>query len=242
MKNFFQYLAEATKEYEYRIRTIVPITDVSMAKLKKVLDKYNLISISDPKKTILQDSPLDFPNVGMAEVYIVDIKTGVPASSEVLLQELRGALNIPWSKIVVRSKNDPMEIETQIQNSEDKGLKDSDQDPLLSTDPAYKEYNLSLDEPPSFGDDYNKKFLAYLARVAAERKEVEAVVQPENMKKSSFGLMSELNKDADDFNKDYDTPKPVPVNRADKSAPEPADVSNEGSFITSKRLSKTLTK
>lgn len=241
MKSFFQYLAEATKEYEYRIRTIVPVTDEMIAKLERVLDKYNLIAISKPKKTILQDSPLDFPSVDMAEVYIIDIKTGVPVSSEVLLQELRGALNIPWEQIVVRGKNDPMELETMIQDSDKKGLKDSDTDPLLSTDPAYKEYDTAIDEPQAFGDDYNKRFLAYLARVAAERKEVEAVVQPENQKKSSFGLMSELNNDAEDFNKDYDTPKPVPTNKANKSAPEPADVSNEGSFVTSKRLSKSPT-
>lgn len=242
MKSFFQYLAEATKEYEYRIRTIVPVTSESIAKIEKVLDKYNLISITSPKKTILQDSPLDFPGVEMAEVYIIDIKTGVPASSEVLLQELRGALNIPWDEIVVRGKNDPMELETMVQDTDNKGLKDTDSNPLLSSDPAYKEYDTSLDDAPAFGDDYNKKFLAYLARVASERKEIEAVVQPENQKKSSFGLMSELNNNSDDFNKEYDTPKPVPANRADKAAPEPADVSNEGSYVSSKRLSKSSAK
>lgn len=241
MKSFFQYLAEATKEYEYRIRTIAPVTDSTIAKIEKVLDKYNLISITKPKKTILQDSPLDFPNVDMAEVFIIDIKTGVPVSSEVLLQELRGALDIPWSEIVVRGKNDPMELETEVQDSDNKGLKDADS-PLLSSDPAYKEYPISIDEPQAFGDAYNKRFLSFLAKVSAERAEVEAVVQPENQKKSAFGLMSELNSNSEDFNKDYDTPKPVPANKADKNAPEPADVSNEGSFITSKRLSKSLKK
>lgn len=240
MKCFLQYLAEAIKQYEYRIRTIAPITDDSIERIKEVLDKYNLVSISKPKKTILQYSPLDFPEVQSAEVYIIDIKTTVPASSEMLVQEIRGALNIPRSELIVRSPNDPMELETIVQDSKSKGLKDSDTDPLLSSDPAYHEYPTDIDEPQAFGDDYNKRFLAYLAKIAADRKTIEAVVQPENQEKNAFGLMSELNNVSDDFNKDYDTPKPVPTSKADESAKEPADVSNEGSFITSKRLSKTL--
>ena len=237
MKSFLQYLVESKKRYQYRIRTIVPVTSDDILKIKSVLEKYGILDITKPKQTILQDSPLDFPEIKMGEVYIMDITTEVPLSPEILLQELRGALNIVWGQIVVRGLNDPMELETEIQN-DNSGLIPGA--PLLSNNPEYKEYDISVDEPQSFGDDYNKRFLAYLAKVASERKEIESVVQPENQEKKMFGLMSELNNSSEDFNKDYDTPKPVPTNQANPSSPLPVDLSNEGSFISSKR--KTLKK
>lgn len=227
MKRFVEYLAESTRDYKYRIRTLLPLNKDLIGKIADELAPYNIITISKPKKTILQDSPLDFQHAGMAEVYMVDITTTVPVPPEAVRQQLRGTLNINLSDIVVRNMDDPLEIETALESR-----KPSDE-PLLSTSPEYKEYNIGMDKPQAFGDEYNKRFLDYLSSVANNREDNTAKVQPENQ---PFKLFAEFS--AEDFNKGYDTPKPV---SKVKNASEPLDdIAPEGNFSTYRRTMKSL--
>lgn len=187
MKTFAQYLAESTKEYTYRVKTVVPIDDKFLDRLETVLRKYNIVDVSAPKKTIIQNNPLDFKDIGHAEVFIVDVTTRIPASSYIMQQELRGVLNIPEKYIVVRGKNEPIEIETMgIQaaqeieaEAKEKGLTPA---PLLSAEPTYQEVDYDAQKDPAYGDEYNKKFLNYLKNVEYARPDMTA--EPATAEKS----------------------------------------------------------
>jgi len=71
-----KYLAEVEKSYHYRIKTIVPLDDDKMGRIEHAILKYNPLSLSQPKKTIIQKNPLDFPSIVASEVYIVDVELG----------------------------------------------------------------------------------------------------------------------------------------------------------------------
>jgi hypothetical protein len=211
MANFYEYLAKSKKEYAYRIKSVVAMDDRFISILKKTVAKYGIIKIDPPKKTIAQSNPLDFPNIPFAEVWITNITTHIPVSTGILLPEIRGALNIPEKFLVVRTLNDPMEIETQRLDSESEAAKsEKTKDALLSNDPKYAEWNYDADKESSYGDAYNKKFLGYLAQVAADREFIEASVNPENEPKklNIFSWLKEKPQ-AEDFNKEFDTVKPV---------------------------------
>lgn len=186
MKSFHEYLAESVKEYQYRIKSIVPIDDAFLDRLETVLRKYDIVDVSSPKRTMVQKNPLDFKDIGHAEVYIVDVTTRIPASSYIMLQELRGVLNIPEKYLVVRGTNEPLELQTQaIQafaeieaEASEKGLT---QAPLLDASPDYEEVDYDAQPEPAYGDAYNKKFLNYLGNVKHERPDMTA--EPSTEKK-----------------------------------------------------------
>lgn len=184
MSVFKKYLAESYKEYNYRIKSILPLTDQAMDMIESVLRKYDLKDITNPRKTPLQEHPLEFYNERNKEVYIVDVTLGMPMSSYVLHAELKEALNTYESSIVVRSENDPIEIQTQMEKEKE----GKEYETKLSTESDYHDSE-QIKEEPAYGDDYNQKFLSRIA-------------------KAKIALATDVAKDDSEFNRDHDGVKP----------------------------------
>jgi hypothetical protein len=170
-----QYLSESEKQYRLRLKTIVPIDDDVMDKIENYLTRYKPLAVSRPSKTILQRTPLDFPNVDAAEVYIVDMTFGLPAAPHVVRADLRKLLDAPENFVFVRNQNEPGEIETERLNAladieaeaERRGLKRTS----LLDDPDYSE--AEHDHQDMYGTDYNTALVNYLKTIETERHEVE---------------------------------------------------------------------
>lgn len=168
--NLQQYINESERTYHYRIKTVSELSDDAMDRLERVLMKHCPVDISRPRKTMLQKHPVDFTTVDAAEVYIVDVELGVPASLYTLTKELCKAMQINGDHLVVRGYNDPHEIENQYQSSktemdeeaEGKGLEQTS----LLLDPNYEN---GEDPQELAGDGYTKKFLSYLRKVQEEK-------------------------------------------------------------------------
>lgn len=233
-KNFYAYLSDTEKEYVYRIRTVVPISKEDIKVLEKVLSKYEVVSISSPRETSLQSAPVDFPSFSMVRVTIIDFITRIPVSNYYVQEEIRKAFGLNNYEINVRGKNDPVEIQEILKDAET--LEDSIDSPLLSTNPEYKEYNYDVDSGKQYyGDDYNKSLLSYIA--AKEKEKVDGIsdLQPENQDKKLFSWLGQKT-EGSEWNKDYDTVKPVSKNDIKGNPPEPAEVSPYGNFDSSLRL------
>lgn len=177
MDSFKQILLENTREYGYRLKFATP--SLSTEQLDCIEghlgSKYGLLNISKPRTTILQMNPLDFPNIPWTEITIVDVVLARPVSYYVLQYELRDILHLPENFIVVRSENEPTELETQRidahneaeSEAKDKGLARA---PLLSTDSVYHEEEFTPDGRNYYGDEYNLTFKKYLAAQAEQRR------------------------------------------------------------------------
>jgi len=162
-KAFRNYIQEQEKVYSLRLKFATPIDDEDVNWIERVLQKYVLLDITTPTKTIRQRHPLDFSGVQNAEVWIVDIKCGLPVSSYILKRELQLALNISENFIVVRGENDPLEIETQRLNA----LDDIDDEATdrklspasrLSTNSEYDKDERGDLKEPVYGNEYNSNF------------------------------------------------------------------------------------
>lgn len=220
-KAFRDYIQEQERTYSLRIKTVAPIGDDEMEWIERVLQKYVLLDITTPVKTILQRHPLEFQDIQNAEVWIIDIKCALPVSAYVLRQELKLVLNLPEKFIVVRGENDPMEIETQRLNA----LNDIDAEAVdkqlspasrLSTNSAYDKDERGDLEEPIYGNEYNSKFLETLAKVAAEREPFGIEPASDELDEGGTIADSEKIEDANAFNKDIgDAPKPKSANYAD---------------------------
>lgn len=165
-----QYIIDAERTYSYRIKTVCELGDDAMDRLERVLMKHCPVDIKRPRKTMLQKHPLDFATVDAAEVWIVDVELGIPASTYVLHEELCKAMGVNGDHLIVRGSNDPNEIESDAivakqEMDEEADGKNMDQTALL-LDP---EYENGEDPQELAGDGYTKKFLSYLRQVSKEK-------------------------------------------------------------------------
>ena len=84
-KSFVNYVAENKTEYKYVLKFAVnEMTDVMIDQLEAGLAKYDVKSASAFRKTPIQESPLDFPNVKNTAVFICDLTLGYPGSLDFL--------------------------------------------------------------------------------------------------------------------------------------------------------------
>lgn len=232
MKSFYAYLSETEKTYSYRMRTIVPLSELDIEKIKTILSKYDVCYFDGPRETIMQESPVDFPAYNMVNVYLIDFSTHIPASGYMLQEQIRKSLSINNSQLIIRGENDPNEL--QVVSNEYNDLETSIGKPLLSTSPIYDEYDYNFDHGEQYyGDEYNQKLLDYLAKVAYEKSDGIQDIQPENQKEGMFGWLKGK-VDSGEFNKDHNCVTPVSKNnltkRQIKNTKPPAETSPYGNF------------
>jgi hypothetical protein len=85
MKSFKAYLSEAVKEIPLRIKVAAEVTDDMMNVIETELSRFDVVSVSKPTKTIMQEHPLDFgTKIRNTEVYIVDAVVHLPVSHETI--------------------------------------------------------------------------------------------------------------------------------------------------------------
>jgi hypothetical protein len=210
MKSFYHYLAESSRTYRYRIKSVLPMDKEFLAKVKRALFKYEA-ELTQPKRTPLQHNPLDFRDFGNVEIYILDIETRVPASSYVLATELRAALQIPDRQLIVRGENEPVEIEARALEE----IHKDDQHVAVLDDPTYARE----DQPTevAYGDTYNGKLLDYLSQMRANVEAQDIPAVEEIKKVNKFAWLNKLDDSVgEDFNKDIEGVKPVHVNTKTK--------------------------
>lgn len=198
-KVFKEYYSESVKDYKFTLKLAIhEVSDCMLDCLEASLARYELVSASAFKKTPIQESPLDFPNIKNSPVHICEIVTTYPASRDFLETYLATRLGICEQSVVVYSENDPRGIETDLF--------------LERSSPEFKEnYEAKLGEEgypddltneeakKLYGEEYNLSFLKELEEVRASRT-VDIVDSPlsveQDIEKPPAGY-DEFNKDAD---------------------------------------------
>lgn len=209
-KNFLSYVAETKTEYKYVLKFAVnEMTDAMIDMLEASLKKYDLKHASAFRKTPIQESPLDFPNVKNTAVFICNLTLGYPGSLDFLRTYICSNMGIPMQQVAVYSENDPRQIETDLY--------------IDRSSPEFKEKykaRLGSDHEETgnkdlYGEKYNVDFLKELEKVRKEREitQVENALSPKatvdhstltpgydsfndakNLKKDDMGLFGRIKK------------------------------------------------
>ena len=154
MKTFKQYLTENEKTYTFRLKFANIVEDELMDRLETALEKYELKSLSKPKKTPIQEHPMDFQTLQNAEVYIMDAELSYPVTANQLYEYFNTTLGIPGNEMVVINKDHPEEI------AREEALTEKEYEVKL-TDLEYKDAD-TINASEHFGDEYNENFLKSL--------------------------------------------------------------------------------
>jgi hypothetical protein len=166
MQTLREYIESLQEKQDIRIKVCCEIDDEMMDKIERHLEKYDVEKVSRPTKTILQKRPLDFPQLDMAEVYIIDFTAKLPVSTEMLRQELVSLLDISEAEINVRRANEPREQELE---HEEEKAKEKEYKAKIGTD--YDKSERAEEKAEDlFGDKYNSSFLKELKKLSDARK------------------------------------------------------------------------
>jgi hypothetical protein len=165
-KSFTNYVTETKTEYEYVLKFAVnEMTDLMIDQLESGLKKYDLKSASAFRKTPIQESPLDFPNIKNTPVFICDLVLGYPGSLDFLRTYICNNLGISTSQLAVYSGNDPRQIETDLYIDRNSAEYKEKYKARLGSD-------YEATETVPYGEAYNINFLKELEKVKKERSSV----------------------------------------------------------------------
>ena len=234
MKSLQNYITESAKEHVYHIKLACKPSEEQLTAIESYLKIYDLTNFSKPVE--LKDDKIDFFDIMQKQVHCIKFATMMTVSPYVLQQQLRDATQIPEKFIIVRSIDDPVDIAASEQLFKQKSDEEAKKQGFTMAGMLDTERTYDKDEEPTiadlFGNDYNKAFLANLAKIKANRKSTE--IEPKS------GLFSWLDKhkvteqepvqDTSDFNAHIDTPKPAIANNSHADVIDPKDLGLEGNF------------
>jgi hypothetical protein len=106
-----QYIVESVKTYNFKIKIAGDLKEDTVEKLNAALKKYDCDGVGKGKRTPIQESPLDFPEMKNTHVTIFDVECRYPVTSHVLTQYLSEKLQMSASCIRVRNPGEEAEIE-----------------------------------------------------------------------------------------------------------------------------------
>ena len=150
MKSLKSYLVESEQTYKFRIKMAEKCDDEIMNALETALEKYEVASLSKPKRTPIQEHPMDFQTLQNAEVFIMDAELKYPVTSHQLYTYISEVIGVPASHLVVINSDHPEEI------AREEAIKEEEYESLLDSD--YKEEK----HDATYGDEYNENMLKQL--------------------------------------------------------------------------------
>jgi hypothetical protein len=153
MKSFRSYLVESEQTYKFRIKMAEKCSDETMDALETALQKYDMKSMSKPKKTPIQEHPMDFQTLTNAEVFIMDTELQYPVTAHQLYEYISQTVGVPASHLVVIDQAHPEEI------AREEALKEEGDEYEAKLDDAeYKDAD-KIKAEDHFGDKYNENMI-----------------------------------------------------------------------------------
>ena len=173
--DFKQYLAEAVKQYDFKVKIAGECTKEHTDKIKTAMAKYEVANFKGPKSTPIQELPLDFPTLKNEQVNIFDVTVNYPTTPQELRSYLANTLKKSEAMVVVRNAGEPLEQYQEITTD------DKPYEPKL-TDTEYKDAP-KINAEEHYGDKYNMSLLKELTKMKQEQEKEQPTVQFEETPK-----------------------------------------------------------
>ena len=172
MSTFTQYLTEAAKSYDYKVKVAGMIADDFKNRMETALQKFELAKMSAGKKTPIQSMPLDFPALSNEEVTIFDVTTNYPVAVNVLKEYLADYMNLNASLIVVRKPGEPTE---EYQDEMTNAGKSDFANKLADVEMKFQDNapNQKVKADDLSGDKYNMSLMRELMKTKTDKGEIE---------------------------------------------------------------------
>lgn len=182
--NLKTFITESlNKEYHYRIKLAADCTSEHLDKLESILQKYNVVNVSDFNRLPIQENPQEFVRLKGAhftsEVCSTDVTLKYPINQRILEVYVAANLGMPHERVLAYGISEPRRIESDLAaerleqdqermpSAEDSALAQADQDHTRYSEMVEQEE--LEDDLTLYGEAYNSKFLEELKRIRAEK-------------------------------------------------------------------------
>ena len=172
MKTFKTHLSESfsAAKRDFRVKVAGDFTSEQEAKMKSMLERFQVDGFKKVGITPIQSLPLDFPQVHNCEVHIYEVTLEYPTTQQELLEYLTQGLEVSKQNLVVRRAGEPYE---EYQHA------DTKREGALLDDPNYKEAGSPKFED-YYGDTYNSGFVKELNDILKLQRKVRGEIIPES--------------------------------------------------------------
>lgn len=171
MSLFKEYMAEVDSGHDYIFKTVLPLDERAIDRIKYFFSQYDLLEMSPPTQTPVQREPLEFYDMNNMAVWIIKFKLRMPIAKDIASCTLADMFGVPRKYFVIRGEGDPIELE-QKKIATDEEIEQNDSYDVRLLDPEYKDAPAFEDdaEDGCFGDEYNTAMLSRIQKVRAEFK------------------------------------------------------------------------
>ena len=108
MKSLTDYLLETQKTYNFKIKLAGEVSAEETSKLRTALEKFSIVNLGEGKRTPIQKSPLDFPDMENTNITIFELEIRYPTIAPILAEYVSQTLN--WPLHCVHVCNDSLDF------------------------------------------------------------------------------------------------------------------------------------
>ena len=158
MKNFKTYLAESTRQYVYKVKLAGDLPEDFMKKIEEELARFDVQSVTSPKKTPVMPDPVDFPDLRNEDVTSFEMTLMYPASQAVLTSMMKEC-GMCETRIKVLTKD----FDDGWSDNESKIITEPEESPILE-----KEYPENTDANKESSEAYAGSYQKLVPKSTAE--------------------------------------------------------------------------
>tara|TARA_R110002167_G_scaffold16224_1_gene63795 strand:+ start:2136 stop:2786 length:651 start_codon:yes stop_codon:yes gene_type:complete len=154
MKSFAQYLVETRQTFDYRIKILGDVDAELINALEEKLQQFDVVTMTEPKKTPIQKVLPDFPEAENDSVTFMDVTFNYPATPPQITQ-MAELLGMNPNHMIIQTQEYVNSVE-----EERKGYEDQP-NPVLGTEEGEQPENKASKEASEYyaADPYTRKVI-----------------------------------------------------------------------------------
>lgn len=135
-----QFIQQSKKIYEFKIGVAGDLPDGFTDSMESCLQKYGLKSLSNGKKTPIQERPLDFPNLSNQHVTYFETELEYPTTPQILEDYIASCCDCDRANILVRTAGDMAETYQEADTNKEVYQNKLETTELESADPKAQDH------------------------------------------------------------------------------------------------------
>jgi hypothetical protein len=126
MRTLRQYISETEKKYGFRAKIAQELTKEGLEKLQKVLGRWNLEAISEPKHLPVSEDHTGFLHLKATDIYMIDMVIQYPATPAEIQAAIHEATQVSLSRILVLTPNQEILAAPMVPEAEGEAILERD--------------------------------------------------------------------------------------------------------------------
>ena len=162
MKSFAQYLVETRQTFDYRIKILGDVDAELINALEEKLQQFDVVTMTEPKKTPIQKVLPDFPEAENDSVTFMDVTFNYPATPPQITQ-MAELLGMNPNHLIIQTQEYVNSVEEERKGYEDQpnpvlGTEEGEQPENKASKEASEYYGADPYKRVVIGNEYSSDF------------------------------------------------------------------------------------